>query len=70
MKRKCRRVYELTEYFGEGGGCALGMYIPIFTLEDACNEEWIDLVRDLRNQVQLTSFCISLKVDENRIALL
>ncbi|KAK4520013.1 uncharacterized protein ATC70_008141 [Mucor velutinosus] len=65
FKRKCRRVDELVEYFGQAGGCSLGMYIPIFTLENGGNDDWLELVNDLKRQTEFYVYCMTLTVDEN-----
>lgn len=65
LKRKCRRVKELVDLFDKRGGCALAMYILIFTLENASHEEWTDLIKDLRGQLELVTFCLSLQVSFN-----
>lgn len=57
FKRKCHRVAQLYKILGPGGGAAMGMYVKIHTLENAGNDDWRTLMKELQTMNELITFC-------------
>jgi len=70
FRRKCERVKKLCNVLGVAGGCAMGMYVKIYSLENMVNTEFKDMIKDLKMNRQLISFCQTLVVDDTGMPMI
>ena len=63
FKRKCARVKKLCGILGVPGGCAMAMFIKIYSLENMTNEDFKTILKDLKTKRDLIDFCQTLRVD-------
>lgn len=70
FKRKCSRVKKLCDVLGVAGGCALGMYIKIYAIENMINVDFKTMIVDLKSKTELLNFCKTLQVSRDGMPML
>ncbi|KAL7323550.1 hypothetical protein PS15p_210185 [Mucor circinelloides] len=71
FRRKCDCVRKWCNVVGVVGGCAMGMHVKIYLLENMVNIEFKDLIKELRMNRRLISFfCQTLRVDDTGMLMI